>query len=191
MSRLTNFTRKSNLSTMRASLFLRPTFFALILLSAVVCMDELSDEADEIYQSVNEGFTLQDQEFLMDLFSEDDPDYSDDTGTNSIQSEVKESQKGNIRQLNALGAKLDFTKKRQLIGDHFRNQLQLDRTQKYRIQWNKLDTDDFVNWPENLNIKSPNKYKKEELALLLSQLENIRWSERFLLSNSVKKHVSD
>ena len=176
---------------MRASLFLGPTFFALILLSAVLCVDELSDEADEIYQSVNEGFTLQDEEFLMDLFSQDYPDYNDDTGTNSIESEVKESQKGNIRQLNALGAKLDFTKKRQLIRDHFRNQLQLDRTQKFWIQWNKLDTDDFVNWPENLNIKSPKKYKKEELALLLSQLENIRWSERFLLSNSVKNHVSD
>ena len=34
-------------------------------------MDDALDEADKIYRSVNEGFTSQDQEFLMDLFSKD------------------------------------------------------------------------------------------------------------------------
>jgi hypothetical protein len=154
-------------------------------------MEDALDEADEIYRSVHEGFTSQDQEFLMDLFAEDKLSNNVATGTNSIESEVKESQNGNDHQLDALGAKLYIDKKRQLIGDHFRNQLQLDRTQKYRIQWNKLETDDFVNWPKTLAIKPLQKYKKEELTLLFSKLENIRWSERFLLSNSVKKHVSD
>ena len=35
-------------------------------------MEDALDEADEIYRSVNEGFTSQDQEFLMDLFAQDD-----------------------------------------------------------------------------------------------------------------------
>ena len=81
--------------------------------------------------------------------------------------------------------------KRQFIRAFLRNQLQLGQKSNYRIPWDRLDPADFINWPENLEIKSPEKYKKEDLALLLSQLENIRWSERFLQRNTVKKHVSD
>ena len=71
-----------------------------------------------------------------------------------------------------------------LILEYFRNLLKQNQISYKRIQWDKLDPADFVNWPENLTIKSPNKYRKRELMLLLSQLENIRWSERFLRGKS-------
>ena len=101
---------------MRASLFLRPTFFALILLSTVLCMD---DEADEIYRSVNEGFTSQDQEFLMDLFAKDDQEFlmdlfaKDDQdsshfdGNNAIEPKVKDPQKRYDKPLTELDAEID------------------------------------------------------------------------------------
>ena len=93
---------------MRASLILRPTFFALILiLKVVVCMDDALDEADEIYRSVNEGFTSQDQEFLMDLFAEDDPDHNDDNKYHTNQHEFKDPQNRDDTQLTELDAEID------------------------------------------------------------------------------------
>jgi hypothetical protein len=47
-------------------------YFALIIISAVSCINDASDEADEIYRRINEGFTSQDQDALMELFAKDD-----------------------------------------------------------------------------------------------------------------------
>ena len=63
----------------------RQAYFALLLLSLVLCVDE----ADEIFQSVNEEMSEQDQEILMDLFSIDKLINDAATGNNPIQSMVK------------------------------------------------------------------------------------------------------
>ena len=70
-------------------------------------MDDVLDEADEIYQMVHEGFILQDQEFLMDLFSKDDQDSSHFDGNNASDSEVKDPQKRDDKQLPELDAEID------------------------------------------------------------------------------------
>ncbi len=47
-------------------------YLPLIIISTVVCMNESWDEADEIYRSVSEEMSEQDQEILMELFSKED-----------------------------------------------------------------------------------------------------------------------
>ena len=86
---------------------IRLIYIALIIILKVVCMDESLDEAEEIYQMVHEGFTSQDQEFLMDLFSEDDVDHNDDTKYHTNQHEVKDPQKRDDNQLIAVSAEID------------------------------------------------------------------------------------
>ena len=46
---------------------MRMAYLALIIIGQVLCMDE----ADEIYQLVNEGFSPQDHDLLMDILSSD------------------------------------------------------------------------------------------------------------------------
>ena len=71
-------------------------------------MDDVLDEADEIYQMVHEGFILQDQEFLMDLFSKDDRDSNHFKWNNAIEPEVKNSHRKNANHLSStLDAEID------------------------------------------------------------------------------------
>ena len=99
---------------------------------------------------------------------------------------IKESNDG-LSSSKGLYDNIFQNKKRQIILEYFRNLLKQNQISYKRIPWDKLDPTDFLNWPKNLAIKSPNKYRKRELMLLLSQLENIRWSERFLRSNSLER----
>lgn len=76
-----------------------------------------------------------------------------------------------------------FDRKRRMVREYFKDQLRRNQISHTRIQWDKLDSHDFVNWPENLAFKSPMKYNKAELTILLSQLENIRFSEKYIREN--------
>ena len=48
-----------------------------------------------------------------------------------------------------------------------------------------MNKGDFINWPENLIVKAPNKYNSKELEILISNLEKIRFSKEFRTLNGL------
>jgi Zn-dependent metalloprotease len=69
---------------------------------------------------------------------------------------------------------------RKMISDHFKRQLELNNIRLDRIGWTKLKKEDFLNWPENIPIKSPHKFNSTEMKIILANLKQIRFSDIYL-----------
>ena len=86
---------------MIASTIMRMAYLALILIPGAACMDE----ADEIYQLVNEEFESQDHDLLMDILSSDthinEDGSAEPVGPMDLQNQIDHDQ------LNALDAEID------------------------------------------------------------------------------------
>jgi hypothetical protein len=54
-----------------------------------------------------------------------------------------------------------------------------------------MKEEDFINWPDNLQIKLPAKYNSQEMKTLLSHLERIRFSDKYLEEQRmIEKYVT-
>ena len=49
-----------------------------------------------------------------------------------------------------------------------------------KIEWSKLSKSDFINWPDNLEIKAPIKFNATEFSILLSNLEKISFNSDYI-----------
>ena len=73
-----------------------------------------------------------------------------------------------------------FHAKRNRVSNYFRNQLNDLQIHIRNVPWNSFRKEDFINWPKNLPIKSPEKYTPTELKILLLTLEQIRFSNQYV-----------
>ena len=74
----------------------------------------------------------------------------------------------------------DVNQQKRIIVEYFNNQLKENNILGHSVKWSQLKKEDIINWPEDLPIKYPNYYKRRELVQLLSYLDKIRFTDKYL-----------
>jgi hypothetical protein len=67
-----------------------------------------------------------------------------------------------------------YDRKRQSISNHFRALMNKLGMKSLKVPCLKLRPEDIDGWPQNIEIKKPRLYKKEELYQLIDNLDQIR-----------------